>query len=1118
MSGNLYLVWVTFPVQIVIGTCLLYQILGWSGVVGVLLMIALLPFNILLSKRLATVQGQVLAASDARIQSSNELLGAIRTVKYYAWEAPFRERVMTKRRAEIKTMRSRFIWWSISMTVFFSLPFVITILTCFFYTVVWGNNLGTSVAFPALATFSVLRIPIDRMADCINYIIQAHVSLVRIQKFLEEQETAKNHQLVATDPSSIGFAHATLTWPLDEVKPPSQDEGHTRFRLQDLNIQFRQGALNVICGPSGSGKSSLLLALLGELQLEKGQVFLPHDSSWSETLSSVGGSSMVVLQETAAYCPHEPWITNQSIRANILLELPFNGPRYEQVLRIVALVQDLDELRDGDQTLAGENGNRLSGGQKQRVSLARALYSPSKYVLLDDCLSALDSHTARQIFFQAIKGPLMEGRTCVLATHQTQLAVPHSDYVVRMEAGKVTDQGFPTDMALRIALGARLHEQQEDANDKPDDETTETPSGNDQQEHEGLVENSIPDEGKEEGVVSWAIVKGYLQDMGSTWFWVLVLVGFAAQQVASLETNLWIKTWAAQYDELESHEPSQRDISASTTAAEVEAWYYLMVYAIICVVYALVTFLRDLITFSGSLNASSKIYERLLDRVLFAKFAFFERPLGQITNRFSKDMSVVDQNLASFSVSAFQIVGTVAMVIMLIIWVVPRAMLILVLGVICLAYYYVTTLYLHGAQDIKRTELVSRSPLYQQIGETISGYVSIRGYGREAVFTAKLGRATDGLNQPYLLLWASKQWLTIRVSILSSIIVLATGAFVIWEAGFIEAGAAGLVLTYAATFTENMMWFIQIYAIIQQSLTSVERIVEYTSVEQETTGPATPRCAQPSPVPEVWPGPASMEFRNFTARYAPHLDPVLRSIDFRVRAGERVAVVGRTGAGKSSMALALLRALEVDEGGRIEIDGVDIAAVDLARLRGAAVTFIPQEPQLFAGSVRANLDPLGDHDDSEIWEVLRSMRRGPTDPPVNPRGGSGADFFDDLDRPAAALSRGQCQLLCVARGLLRKARVLVLDEATANVDHAADETIQAALRARAAEAGTTVITIAHRLLTIADYDRVLVLAAGRVVEEGGVKELLGRRGEGAVFRALCEESGDMETIRQIAGM
>ncbi|ROV88867.1 hypothetical protein VPNG_10346 [Cytospora leucostoma] len=569
--------------------------------------------------------------------------------------------------------------------------------------------------------------------------------------------------------------------------------------------------------------------------------------------------------------------------------------------------------------------------------------------------------------------------------------------------------------------------------------------------------------------------------MGSMWFWIVVIIGFVAQQLASLGTNLWIKEWEFQYDRLDKD-------AAVKIAEEVAAWRYLAVYTAICVTYSLVTFLRDLITFSGSLKASSKIFERLIRSVLFAKFAFFDRPLGQITNRFSKDISVVDQSLASFSVSASQIAATVAMIVVLILWVIPGVALALVLGVIFFAYYYVTALYVRGAQDLKRIESVSRSPLYQRIGETITGYVSIRGYGREAVFAAKHGNLVDGLNRPYLLLWAGKQWLTMRVNILSSIITFITGAFIVWEVGSIDTGAAGLVLTYATTFTENMLWFVQIYTIIQQNLTSVEMIVD---------------------VPQDWPTRGVVRFRNFTARYGPHLEPVLKGIDLEVKAGQRVAIVGRTGAGKSSMALALIRALEVDDdGGRIEIDGVDIAGVELARLRGTAITIIPQDPQLVDGSVRTNLDPLGQHSDGEILGVLRSMQQQQEGPYKD------LHLALDLDQPASDLSCGQCQLLCVARGLLRKTRVLVLDEAVASVDHAADAAIQAGLRPRVAAAGTTVITIAHRLLSIADYDSVVVLEAGRIVEQGSVKQLLDRKGDEAVFRRLCEESGDTEAIRR----
>ena len=1164
MSGALYLVWVTFPVQMVVGTTLLYLTLGWSGVIGVALMVALLPLNVRVSERLAAVQGQVLAATDARIQASNELLRTVRTIKYYAWEAPFRERVLEKRRAELKTLRTRFVWWSISMTVFYSLPFIATLLTFFVYTVIFGNVLGTSVAFPALAMFAVLRIPLNRMADSITYLIQAHVSLVRIDQFLQERESEKYAQPPQTDSAAVGFHDAHLRWPASRSAAPVSETSALltpdsasdadmpagdvqldgKFALRGLAIDFRRGALNVVCGPSGSGKSSLLLALLGEMQLDRGAVLLPRDDGYygavaADFWSAEHLEASAWRYEMTAYCPHEPWLVNQSIRANILLGLPFDARRYEEVLRSVALSPDLATFAGGDQAPAGENGSRLSGGQKQRVALARALYSPSQYVLLDDCLSAVDSRTANHVFFRAIRGSLMRGRTCILATHHTQLAVPHADFVVLLREGRVKAQGSAQDVMATGLLGfstAADAASAPGAGDLPAPDV-DAPKSVDEASAGGGQESKF------EGAVPWSTVKGYLSAMGPMWFWILVLFGFVAQQVAALGTNLWIKEWAFHYDQLESEMPPPR-----ATAASVSPWYYLAIYTAICVAYALLTFARDLITFSGSLKASREVFEQLLGAVLFAKLAFFDRPLGQITNRMSKDVNVLDQSLASFSVSALQIAVSVAMVVGLMVWVLPApALVVAVLAATFAAYLVITAMYISGARDVKRIEAVSRSPLYQQVGEALAGCVSIRSYGREALFAARNGVLVDGINRPYLQLAASKQWLTMRIDALSSGITFATGAFLLWGAGSIDAGAAGLVLTYAATFTENMLWFMQIYAIIQENLTSLERIVEYTSEEQEAvddvdTKPATARGAvgqrleqrrhahrPQQQIPHDWPRLGGVRFRAFSARYAPHLDPVLKGVSFEAAAGERVAVVGRTGAGKSSLVLALLGALEADadDGGCIEIDGINIAAVPLGRLRGAAVTVVPQDAELFDGSVRDNLDPLGVHEDADMVAVLRSMQVPDSGRPQPGQAGrdEAAALLLDLDRPAAELSRGQAQLLCVARGLLRRSRVLVLDEATASVDHAADAVIQAGLRAHVAATGATVLTIAHRLLTVANYDRVVVMDAGRVVEQGGVGELLrtGRDGvgvgkAGGVFRRLCEESGDLEAIERMAGV
>ncbi|KAK8065257.1 ATP-dependent bile acid permease [Apiospora hydei] len=1144
MSGSLYLVWVTFPVQITIGTYLLYRILGWSGVLGVLLMVALLPVNILISKRLAAVQGKLLSATDARIQASDELLRTIKSIKYYAWEFPFRERVREKRTAELNKLRTRFIWWSISMTVFYSLPFLSTLITFFLYTVVWRNRLETSVAFPALATFAVLRIPLNRLADSITFLIQAYNSLMRVERFLQEPEVNQRSRNPGSgSPMAVGFDKATLSWPCSnasesgmtafDTSPGSAYFYYNNFALRCLTIEFRQGGLNVVYGPSGSGKSSLLLALLGEMHLEHGQVYVPPagaSNGWG-SMGHMDKSNELI--NTTAYCPHEAWIMNRSIRANILLDQPFDSLRYQQVLDAVALGPDLAALAEGDQTLAGDNGSRLSGGQKQRVALARVLYSPSRLVLLDDCLSAVDSRTENHIFFYAIKGPLMQGRTCILATHNIQIALPHCDYAVELENGRVKTQGM-ADHILKNPFGDKPLSADASPADTPDkgkttvsteevealpasDTVVQTPSG--------PVGDYKSQESKFEGAVSWSVVRYYLNSMGSLWFWLLVLCGFATQQLAALGTNLWIKEWAFQ--------SNNKNNTTTAKTANVSPSYYLAGYAAICTAYAAITFMRDMITLWGlpeSVLENIRAPARL--RPLRQVRLLQPPPLGQITNRFSRDVGVVDQLLASFSVSALQIAASVAMVVGLILWALPSLYMKVKFAVVFVAYCAVVRMYIGGARDLKRIEAAARSPLYQLVGETMAGRVSIRGYGLyESLLGREHAQAVDRLNGPFLLLSAAKQWLTLRINVLSSIILTATGALVVYSgppgySGSVDSGVAGLVLMYATSFTENMLWLAQIYAIIQENLTSLERIVEYTETEQEPIGKNQPLVDTTTTgriggnglpeIPPNWPQRGDVSFKNLTARYEPHLAPALKNVTFHVNPGSRTALVGRTGAGKSSLALALLRGLDLDPGSAIAIDGIDIATLPLSRLRGEAVTVVPQDDaQLCFGSgttARQCLDPLGRYGDAEIEAVLGSMQ-----------------YRLDLDSAASELSRGQRQVLCVARGLLRKSKILVLDEATASVDHVADIAIQAGLRVYAAKTGTTVITIAHRLLTIADYDRVVVLDGGSVVEEGGIRELLlkkekensseGGNGNGqstALFRRLCEESGDFEAILDAA--
>jgi ABC-type multidrug transport system fused ATPase/permease subunit len=966
------------------------------------------------------------------------------------------------------------------------------------------------------------------MAESITFWLGAQVSLIRIDNFLKEQETKKFTQLSQSDASVIQFESATLAWPASKSPETSAEESipltELPFKLQSLQLDFKKDMLNVVCGPTSSGKTSLLLALLGEMDLIGGRVLFPRE------VAGVGSAtwqiSMDSFSETTAYCPQEPWIMNRSIRSNILMGLPFDGVRYQEVLHAVSLLRDLAALDDGDQTFAGDNGSKLSGGQNHRVALARALYSPSRYVLLDDCLSALDSTTATHVFFHAIIGPLMRGRTCIFATHNTQLAIPHSQQVVILCSGRVKAQGTGEQLVSAGFLDADIMKNKIE----PPLPASRVETSVDSTNHVPGIPGASPSlksldreslsvvsyaeapkskfdftETKAEGAVSWSITHIYLSALGSKWYWILVLLGFAVQQLASLGTRLWIKEWASQYDMLnKGTSVSNLAIAEEMKPRKVNALYYWVIYTIIGLAYALITFSRDLIVFEGSLRASSKLFERLLNSILHAKLIFFDRvPLGQITNRFSRDTEVLDQWLSTFAISAFQIVVGLMTIIIFISVIIPEFLL--VAAFICLAYFVVTAVYIGAARDFKRIEAVKRSPLYQQFEETIAGCVSIRAYGQSPVFTAQNHSLVDGINEPWLLVWASKEWLTLRIGILSSFIVFSTGAFVLWNVDSVSPGAAGLVLTYAATFTESILWLVQIYAIIQQNLVSVERIAEFTEIEQEEQEPLE-RPVQN--LPYNWPSQGRIQFHEYSARYAPELALTLKSVSFAVEAGERCAIIGRTGAGKSTLALALIRGVEAEPGGgRIEIDGVDIASVSLKQLR-QAVTVVPQDPKLFEGTLRENLAPLQCHNDDEMLDALRAVRLL-----------RNADLitYNDLDRAAETLSRGQRQLLCIARGLLRRSRILVLDEATVSVDRATDVAIQVGLRATAA-AGTTVLTIAHKLLTIADYDRIIVLDAGRVVEQGSIKELLGHRGDSSLFHRMCEESGDFNEIKKAAGL
>lgn len=1213
ICAYLHFLWAATPVQLVMAVTLLYRVLGYSSFVGITLMVLLLPLNMYIANSFQRAQKRIMAATDARIHATNEVLQNIRIIKYFAWEQRFEQNVNEKRRTELAALWSKYILWASAYTVWSGVPILITFTSFLVFTKVEKKSLIPSIAFPALSMFSLLRIPLDQLADMVAHVQESKVSVDRVEAFLNEEETEKYLQLKKSRQASphetrIGLQDATLGW--GSVSHTTANQSSDTFRLINMSVDFEIGKLNVIAGPTGSGKTSLLLALLGEMELLGGMVHIPGGYS-RQTLRP---DHQTGLTESVAYCAQQAWLVNATIRENILFAVPYDEQRYRAVVSFCALKRDFEILDAGDRTLVGEKGITLSGGQKQRISLARALYSTSKHILLDDCLSAVDAHTAKHIFNKAIMGPLMYKRTCILVSHNITLTVPQASHVVVLGNGKIVAQGSPAQVIESGKLGDEMTKSapaSRVASTVPSRATS--PSRENQtRTHDTLSHNALGTgeadgdvdlqkqktvedtrvEKKAEGSVKLSTILGYLRAMGPWWYWIVAAIGFLAVQLGSVATNVWIRQWANayhtsakaqhnsaygfQHQTVHAHALSggvvvQTPITLSNPSAitaqtadsaDVNATYYLSIYALIGAVYIIICLTRELILFKGSQQAAWLIHERLLKSILRATFKFFDStPLGQLTNRFSKDIQAIDQEVAPVAIGLLHTGASALTVVILIATITPGF---LVPGFfIALIYTATGVLYIRSSRDLKRIESVQRSPLFQHFGETLSGVVTIRAYGDESRFVQDSHRKVNTHNRPFIYLWATNRWLAFRIDCAGALVSFFSAMFVVVNVDKLDAGAAGLSLSYAITFTQNVLWLVRLYAANEQNMNAVERIQEYIDIEQEA----------PASIPETkpassWPDRGAVKFVNYSTRYRSDLDPVLRGISFEITAGEKVGIVGRTGAGKSSLALALFRGLEAEEG-QILIDGVDIGLIGLQDLR-EAITIVPQDPTLFTGTLRSNLDPFGLFSDEQIFTALRrvqlisSIDKQDSSPlsisitPASPSSTStleahsieaidhdagvegplagsangtlssratlvrfasnardNKNMFYDLATPIAEsgsnLSQGQRQLLCLARALLKSPKVLVMDEATASIDYATDSKIQDTLRELK---NNTIITIAHRLQTIIDYDKVLVLDKGEVVEYAHPWELISK--EDSSFRAMCDTSGELEVLLELA--
>ena len=805
----------------------------------------------------------------------------------------------------------------------------------------------------------------------------------------------------------------------------------------------------------------------------------------------------------------------------------------------------------------------------------------------------------------------MFGRTCVLVTHNVALCVPRSHYVVMLQNGKVAHSGSPEDLISLGAFGDELSKSRPESkgtsqthtrtqstvelNRKSNADTgnhafhvnghAKGPSEDDDlaKVKSKEVNANIRTEGKATGSVNIKVIGMYLASMGPWYYWLFAFFAFALQQIGSVAANVWIRTWANAYTRdvgfsrtasFDTARPtnqyivgttyssnsfsvsgilwnlpmssrtslSNQSVSISThTDDKINASYYLIIYAILGAFYIVISFVREGYIFWGSLTASKKLHQKLLHAVTRARLQFFDTtPLGQLMNRFSKDIEAIDQEVSPVAVGVLGCLASLISIVVLICVITPGF---LIAGFfISLVYWAIGAVYIRSSRDLKRLESIQRSPIYQQFGETLSGAVTIRAYGDERRFIRDNQNRVDTHNRPFIYLWAANRWLALRVDFAGALVAFFAGVFVILNIDTIDAGSAGLSLTYAVMFTENVLWLVRLYSSNEQNMNSVERVKEYMEVEQEAEA-----IIEDHRPPKNWPSRGAIQFLDYSTSYRPDLEPVLRELTFSILSGERVGIVGRTGAGKSSLTLAMFRGLEAYEG-KIMLDDIDIGSIGLQDLR-EAITIVPQDPTLFTGTIRSNLDPFTLFTDEEIFATLRRVQLigSPLDdssaatpaipdiltPPDSPQADLEIEGSEDLRRritntrpentnpfhnllsPIAEsgsnLSQGQRQLLCLARALLKNPKVLIMDEATASIDYATDAKIQDTLRE---VKDSTIVTIAHRLQTIIDYDKVLVLDKGKLIEYDAPWELI--NWEGGVFRGMCEMSGDLDNLVESA--
>ncbi|KZV64707.1 P-loop containing nucleoside triphosphate hydrolase protein [Peniophora sp. CONT] len=1079
---------VYLPVTVAVSLYFLYRILGWSTFVGMAIMIACLPVPGYLVKKLQDVQRILMEKTDARVQSATEMMGVLRMIKMFGWEGKIAERLSAKRTEELHWLRSSVLIDLASDGVTLFMPVFQMVATYGTFTLVMGGRLTPSIVFPSMSVFMLLRTEIGMFFFYVSPLIKAKVSLDRVTEFLRETELLDEYAHVndaqlaesqilgqPADDLTIGMCDASFTWSVasssdDGIVTPSRRTFTLRVPGE---LTIPRGKINIIVGPTGSGKTSLLMALLGEMH------FTPQAAGAWVNLPRAGG---------VAYAAQESWVQNETIRDNILFGAPYDEVRYKKVIHQCGLKRDLSLFEAGDRTEVGEKGLTLSGGQKARVTLARAIYSSADILLLDDVLAALDVHTAKWVVDKCLKGDLVRGRTVLLVTHNVALVGPISDYVV----------AFGSDGAI-VARGSYkevLAKDRELAQEAAQEEEILAKANEDIEEPENLNAPETKADGKlivkeeiAEGHVSLHALKLFWTALGGKHpvaFWATFFGGIFGYHVLASSQSFWLGRWAEAY-----RRPDPVDVL-----------YYLGVFVLLVFGTTVAFIIASATYVFGVLRAAKKIHALLIDSILGTTLRWLDQtPVSRVIIRCTKDIKSIDGPFAGefrwlMNVSAQLITQLVAIAVITPAVIFPGAAIFL-LGAL------LGRVYMNAQLPVKREMSNRKAPVLGHFGAAVTGLTSIRAYGAQDAFRQESYQRIENYTRSSRMFYDLNRWIAIRSDALAALFPSGLGVYMVYGPGATTIGASnvGFSLAMAASFSNMILYWVKVFNEIEVEGNSLERIQAYLEIEQE------PKPVKEKTPPAAWPTSGDLRVEGLSARYSPDGPKVLHDLSFNVKSGERIGIVGRTGSGKSSLTLSLLRCIFTE--GNVYYDGVNTSDLNLDVLR-TNVTIIPQVPELLSGTLRENLDPFNEHDDAVLNSALRASGLFS----LQSEADEGRITLDSrISSGGSNLSVGQRQILALARALVRGSKLLILDEATSSIDYETDTIIQSSLR-NALGGDVTLLTIAHRLQTIMDADKIMVLDAGRIVELDSPAVLL--KQDGGFFKSLVDESGDKDALYAMA--